>query len=336
MRLRLTPPDCALPSPARPPRRPARRALLSVRARPPGGAGARSSRPSVRVHLRSTSPACAARRREGVSQRLLLRGLAPRRSASASPASTFQFPPALNSRTPAASGRGSVPAYGQPGARRATCVPARHPSGLGPPGPAVAPQGSHSQGCLFCILLQPADGGLPSLPLLPPLSSAPQTGHLQVGHAVDTPPTGFAAGAVGRGRLREQRPPRWRTRAQAPRNSRQLGPAVGCPGSALCPGPARAAGVRPGRRRRSGWRGGAARAGAFPEMHQEAATAAGTDPGPLPAPPPGALCAARSVRPWEPRNNRCSSGFRAREANSFFYAPSLDSDSYDRLATPAK
>lgn len=101
MRLRLTPPDCALPSPARPPRRPARRALPSVRARPPGGAGARSSWPSVRVHLRSTSPACAARRPEGVSQRLLLRGLAPRRSASASPASTFQFPPALNSRTPA-------------------------------------------------------------------------------------------------------------------------------------------------------------------------------------------------------------------------------------------
>ncbi|XP_027455932.1 translation initiation factor IF-2-like [Zalophus californianus] len=48
MRRRLTPPDCALPSPARPPRR-----------------------PSVRVHLFSTSPACAARRREGVSRRLL-------------------------------------------------------------------------------------------------------------------------------------------------------------------------------------------------------------------------------------------------------------------------
>lgn len=56
-------------------------------------------------------------------------------------------------------------------------------------------------------------------------------------------------------------------------------------------------------------------------MHQEAAAAAGTDPGPLPAPPPGALCAARSVRLWEPRNNRCSSGFRARKANSFFTFP---------------
>lgn len=120
MRLTLTPPDCALPSPARPPRRPARRALISVRARPPRGAGASLPRPSVRVHPLSTSPACAARRREGVSQRLLLRGLVPGRSASASPASTFNFPPALNSQVPSTSGRGSVPAYGQVEASRAS------------------------------------------------------------------------------------------------------------------------------------------------------------------------------------------------------------------------
>nr|XP_045751545.1 uncharacterized protein LOC123858579 [Mirounga angustirostris] len=140
--------------------------------------------------------------------------------------------------------------------------------------------------------------GVPSLPLLPPLSSAPQTGHLQVGQAVATPLTGFAAGAVGLRRLREQRPPRCSSREQAPGNSRQLGPAAGWPASALCPGPARAAGVGPGRRRRSSWRGGAARAGAFPEMHQAAAAAAaaGTDPGPRPAPfVPHASCGPRSL-----------------------------------------
>ncbi|XP_058420457.1 uncharacterized protein LOC131419404 [Diceros bicornis minor] len=87
MRLSLTPPDSALPSPARPPA-------------PAPAPRARAPRPAlIRVHLRSTSPACAARRREGVSQRLLLRGSAPCRLAAASPASTFLSPPAFKSRS---------------------------------------------------------------------------------------------------------------------------------------------------------------------------------------------------------------------------------------------
>lgn len=72
MRLRLTPPSSALPSPARPGGYPAGpRALpgsTSVRA---SGRGT-SPRPSVCGHLRSTPPVCAARRREGVFQKFLL------------------------------------------------------------------------------------------------------------------------------------------------------------------------------------------------------------------------------------------------------------------------
>ncbi|XP_066122129.1 uncharacterized protein [Saccopteryx bilineata] len=69
-------------------------------------------RPSGGCRPRSTSPACAARRREGVFQKLLLRDPAPCRSAPAPPANLF-FPPAFNSRILSVSGRGSAPEYNQ-------------------------------------------------------------------------------------------------------------------------------------------------------------------------------------------------------------------------------
>ncbi|XP_066235267.1 uncharacterized protein [Saccopteryx leptura] len=68
--------------------------------------------PSGGCRPRSTSPACAARRREGVFQKLLLRDPAPCRSAPAPPANVF-FPPAFNSRILSVSGRGSAPEYNQ-------------------------------------------------------------------------------------------------------------------------------------------------------------------------------------------------------------------------------